>query len=89
MSAARERTVAWRKSSACYPSDCVEVASIDGHILIRDSADKAGRHVLFFRSHQWSVFVRSLKPEHAQHDKCEPTLTFSCLCPVRASDSMS
>jgi Domain of unknown function (DUF397) len=89
MSAVDERAVAWRKSSACLPSDCVEVASIDGHVLIRDSADKAGSHVLLFCGDQWSVFIRNLKREHAQHGKCELPLTFACLCPEQVSGHMS
>jgi hypothetical protein len=88
MSVTRERAVAWRKSSACYPSDCVEVTSIDGHILIRDSADKTGGHVLFFCGQQWSAFIRNLKLEYAQHDTCEPNLTCAYLCPEQVSGYM-
>jgi uncharacterized protein DUF397 len=88
MPAVHERAVAWRKSSACYPSDCVEVVGIDGRILIRDSADKAVGHVLMFCGDQWSAFIRSLKIEHAQHIKCETNLNFACLCPVRVSGSV-
>lgn len=88
MSAVEERAVAWRKSTACLPSDCVEVTSIDGHILIRDSADKAGSHMLLFCSDQWSTFIRHLKREHAQHGKRELPLTFAGLCPEQVSGHM-
>jgi hypothetical protein len=63
--------IAWRKSSACLPSDCVEVATTDGQVLIRDSADKAGGCVLMFRGDQWSVFVQHLRREHVQYCKRE------------------
>lgn len=46
----------WRKSSACLPRECVEVASHGGHILVRDSTDADGA-VLEFGSDQWRNFI--------------------------------
>ena len=86
MSAADGSSAAWRKSSACLPSDCVEVTSIGGHVLIRDSADKAGGHVLMFRSGQWSAFIRHVA--HEQHGTRELLLKPACLCPGWMSGQM-
>jgi hypothetical protein len=52
--------VAWHKSSACLPSECVEVASIDGHVLIRDSSVQVGGTVLVFTRDHWLTFLRRL-----------------------------
>lgn len=60
MSAADGSAVAWRKSSACLPSDCVEVASLGGHVLVRDSADAARGCVLVLAGAQWSAFTRHI-----------------------------
>jgi hypothetical protein len=46
----------WRKSSACLPRECVEVASHEGYVLVRDSADASGA-VLEFRNDQWRNFM--------------------------------
>jgi hypothetical protein len=46
----------WRKSSACLPRECIEVASRGEHILVRDSAD-AGGAVLEFGNDQWRNFI--------------------------------
>lgn len=86
MSAVDGSSVAWRKSSACLPSDCVEVASTHGHVLIRDSADKAGGHVLMFCSGRWSAFIRDLAG--GQHGKRELPLKSACLCPRQMTGLM-
>jgi Domain of unknown function (DUF397) len=49
----------WRKSSACLPRECVEVASHGGHVLVRDSADASGA-VLEFGNGQWRNFIREI-----------------------------
>ena len=49
----------WRKSSACDPSECVEVANWSDRVLIRDSKDKAGP-VLSVRFHDWHAFIRDV-----------------------------
>lgn len=49
-------TLVWRMSSACIPSDCVEVASRGHEVLIRDSADCAGA-MLRFSFDAWRGFI--------------------------------
>ena len=57
----------WRRSSFCIPSDCIEVTSYRGQILIRDSAASGGR-ILSFPNHAWQMFIArtiaSLQPQH-------------------------
>jgi hypothetical protein len=89
MSAADGPTVAWRKSSACLPSDCVEVASVDGHVLIRDSADVAGGYVLTFSHDQWFAFTRHLMRKRTQQRKCELPLKLVALCAGQTSGYMA
>jgi hypothetical protein len=56
--------MAWRRSSACIPSNCVEVAS-DGHeVWIRDSAAPAGP-VLHVTGPAWREFLRRLAAREA------------------------
>jgi hypothetical protein len=54
--------VQWRKSS--YSGDnggnCVETASADGVILVRDTADRDGG-TLKFSTEAWEAFAASLK----------------------------
>ena len=57
---------AWRRGSACLPSDCVEVAVIGGRVLIRDSADQADGPVLIFSREQWRAFTRLLRCRDAR-----------------------
>jgi len=59
MAKAAEVSPLWRKSSACLPSECVEVATDGRHILVRDSADGGGA-VLEFGSDQWRNFIREI-----------------------------
>jgi hypothetical protein len=49
----------WRRSSDCFSSDCVEVATSRGRILIRDSSDTGGPE-LMFTADQWRRFSRGL-----------------------------
>lgn len=55
----------WRRSSYCFPSECVEVAAHQGHALIRDSSESFGP-VLRFTVDQWRSFARELNqnPSH-------------------------
>jgi hypothetical protein len=55
----------WRRSSGCFSSDCIEVGTSQGHILIRDSSDSIGP-VLMFTADQWRRFARGLSrnPSH-------------------------
>jgi hypothetical protein len=60
----------WRRSSACLPRDCVEVANREGRILVRDSASAAGT-VLEFGSDQWLIFVRTISSSRGNGDHYE------------------
>jgi hypothetical protein len=46
----------WRKSKASMLSECVEVASNEDRVLIRDTADRSGP-VLRFSDREWRSFV--------------------------------
>jgi hypothetical protein len=46
----------WRRSRACNPSECVEVAFSQHLILVRDSKDRAGP-VLEFSPQAWRDFI--------------------------------
>ncbi len=48
--------LAWRKSTASASGDCVQVAVVDGSVLIRDSANRDGV-VLRFPAAVWSAFL--------------------------------
>jgi hypothetical protein len=52
--------VAWRKSSACVPRECVEVASVEGYVFIRDSAEATASHPLAFPQGQWRAFLQRI-----------------------------
>jgi len=56
----RLEELVWRKSSACYPSECVEVAVRGNWILIRDSSDSAGV-LLRFSCQGWQMFVIGIR----------------------------
>jgi hypothetical protein len=56
MTMAEDASQQWRKSSACFNTECVEVAARREHVLIRDSADKKGP-VLEFSIEQWRDFA--------------------------------
>jgi hypothetical protein len=46
----------WRTSSRSAQDDCVEVANVDGRVLVRDSKDRDGP-VLSFTHQQWRDFL--------------------------------
>jgi hypothetical protein len=52
----------WRKSSRSGPwtDNCVEVAFVDGAIVVRDSKDPAGPQ-LVFTPQEWDAFVEGAK----------------------------
>lgn len=54
--------LAWRKSRKSQDTDCVEVASLDGTVFVRDSRDRTGPR-LHFTSDQWKVFVGKILDE--------------------------
>lgn len=49
----------WRRSSYCDTNSCVEVASIDGAVRVRNSQDPA-RDVAFTRR-EWLLFARAVR----------------------------
>lgn len=49
-------TTDWRKSSFCATGACVEIATTDDEILVRDSKDSDGP-ILRFTAEEWSAFV--------------------------------
>jgi len=51
--------VLWRRSKACNPVECVEVALCEDRVLVRDSqCPDAG--VLEFRPDEWRIFLLAL-----------------------------
>jgi len=79
----------WRRSSACLPGDCVEVAaSTAGYVLIRDSADKATSHVLILSCEQWHAFTRHIKRQGVQSGKRDASLMQVRLWRVQANGRM-
>jgi hypothetical protein len=55
VSALNQRDLGWRRSSASN-SECIEVTSSDGYILVRDSKAAAGP-VLMFSHLAWASFA--------------------------------
>lgn len=64
----------WRKSTATDKTDCVELASATGAMLVRDSKDRAGP-VLVFSDSAWNVFRARLTAPAAYGQLCESTTT--------------
>ena len=63
-----EPCIAWRKSTASNTQGCVEVAVVDGSVLIRDSVNPNGA-VLELPPVAWSLFLtraRSTNPAPGQ-----------------------
>ncbi len=56
-------TLNWRKASrsASNGGDCVEVANIDGTVLVRDTKQRDHGQVHAFTPGQWRAFVATLK----------------------------
>jgi hypothetical protein len=50
---------AWRKSSRCGTSTCVEVAKVEDQYLIRDSKNPAAP-ALSFTQAEWDAFVEGV-----------------------------
>jgi len=71
MSVGNSIELVWRRSSFCIPSDCIEVTSYRGQILIRDSAASTG-HILSFPNRAWKVFIErtatSLQPQQSHEE---------------------
>jgi hypothetical protein len=52
-------SVQWRKSSRCANNSCVEVAKVEGGIMVRDS--KNPDHApLTFTPEEWSAFIQGV-----------------------------
>lgn len=47
----------WRKSSFSEAGNCVEVADLDGRVLVRDTKLSAGSSVLSFSLPRWREFI--------------------------------
>jgi len=60
VSKADQSLLCWRKSSKSAASNCVEVASQDESILVRDSKDPHGP-VMRFGQRDWAAFVRLVR----------------------------
>lgn len=50
---------AWRKSSRCGTSTCVEVAKVDDQYLIRDSKNPEAAALSFTKA-EWEAFVEGV-----------------------------
>ena len=46
----------WRKSTFSAEGNCVEVATANGRVFVRDSKDSAGQ-MLAFTSSEWEAFI--------------------------------
>jgi len=51
---------AWRKSSRCGNTTCVEVAKVGNEYLVRDGKD-LGTTPLRFTEEEWAAFVDAVK----------------------------
>ena len=72
----------WRRGRACLPSECVEVASAGGYVLIRDSADKANGPVLVFSRDRWQAYTEALRSTEVRSGERDENLIPGC--PVHA-----
>jgi hypothetical protein len=55
----RAEQPAWRKANFCGSTQCVEVAKLNGMIVMRDS--KSPRRVLRYSTEEWQSFVLGIK----------------------------
>lgn len=53
---ANQSELLWRRSNACNPTECVEVAFDQNRVLVRDSKQR-GSAVLEFTRAQWQSFI--------------------------------
>lgn len=61
MSLAEQPAGLWRRSQACNPLECVEVALCEDRVLVRDSKSP-GAGVLEFTRDEWQAFLLDLSP---------------------------
>lgn len=52
--------VEWRRSSYCANGNCVEVAFVGTHVLVRDSKDQDGP-MLRIASADWNTFLDGVR----------------------------
>jgi len=57
--AARGGQPQWRRSSYCANTDCVEITSADGVIMLRNSTQP--RTVVRYTPEEWRTFARGLE----------------------------
>lgn len=50
----------WRRASFCGSGECVEVAELNGMVVMRDSKDPHGP-MLRYTADEWRSFVRAIK----------------------------
>jgi hypothetical protein len=60
VSAHKLSALTWRKSSASDDADCIEVASAEGMIMVRDSNDRHGSS-LIFSGCDWGAFLAAVR----------------------------
>ena len=51
----------WRKASRCDSGTCVEVASVNGGVAIRDSKQPDGSPHLTFSPEPWQAFIAGIR----------------------------
>jgi hypothetical protein len=56
---ARSQEPGWRKPSFCQGGECPEIATIDGMIALRSSADPGS--VIRYTSEEWRALVRAIE----------------------------
>lgn len=49
----------WRRASFCWSGECVEVATADGEVFVRDSTRPHG--LQRYTADEWRSFVRAVK----------------------------
>ena len=59
-----EPCITWRKSTASNSGDCLEVAVVNGSVLVRDSANRDGK-VLTLSPAAWSDFLARARRKDA------------------------
>lgn len=50
----------WRTPTTSEETNCVQVAAVDGHVLVRDSKH-AGNGLLTFSTTAWMCFLQQLR----------------------------
>jgi hypothetical protein len=59
MSLAEQPGILWRRSKACNPIQCVEVALCQDRVLVRDSKNPEAGFLEFTRD-EWRTFLRGV-----------------------------